>query len=436
MSMRISTSQIYDSAVRSMQRANSAVSRTQNQISADRRILTPSDDPVASAQVLNVSLSKSVNEQYQTNQQNADAQLRLVESHLTSVVGVLQSVRASIVQGGNVASMSNSDRESIAKQIESNLSELLGIANTDNGLGEYLFSGYQGGTLPFAVDGSAVITPPSTLAPIKYFGDDGERSLQVSASRQMAITVSGAAVFMDGRTGNGTFTTKTAGNGAGNNQGSGLIDAGSVLDPQKWSAAVNNAAAGQPVEIRFSTNAVTGKLEYAIYDPVGGLETTPHPYSDGQTIALKTAGGVDFGAQVVVSGTPVAGDSFKIESSTKQSVFQTMQNIIGVLRSPVGATTYSATQFSNDLAGQLSTLDQQLAKVTEVQTQVGANMKERDSLASSSSDLAVQYSTTLSDLQDLDYYETYSLFIKQQQTLEAAHKSFSAISGLSLFKYI
>ena len=78
MSMRISTSQIYDSAVRSMQRANSAVNRSMNQIGADRRILTPSDDPVASAQVLNVSQSKSVNEQYQTNQKNADSQLRLV----------------------------------------------------------------------------------------------------------------------------------------------------------------------------------------------------------------------------------------------------------------------------------------------------------------------------------------------------------------------
>jgi flagellar hook-associated protein 3 FlgL len=436
MSMRISTSQIYDSAVRSMQRANSAVKHSQNQIAADRRILTPSDDPVASAQVLNVSQSKSVNEQYQTNQKNADSQLRLVESQLTSAIGVLQSVRTSLVQGGSVASMTNSDREAIAKQIESNLSELLGIANTDNGLGEYLFSGYQGGTLPFAVDGSGTITPPSTLSPIKYYGDDGDRALQVSASRQMAVTVSGASVFMDGRTGNGTFTTTTGGNGAGNNQGSGIIDSGSVLDPQKWTAAVNNAAAGLPLEIRFSNNAVTGALEYAIYDPVGGLEATAHPYTAGQAISLKTAGGVDFGSQVVISGTPAAGDTFDIAASTKQSVFQTMQNIIGVLRSPVGATTYTATQFSNDLAGQMSTLDQQLAKVTEVQTQVGANMKELDALTSTSSDLAVQYSATLSDLQDLDYYDTYSLYIRQQQTLEAAQKSFSSISGLSLFKYI
>ena len=227
MSMRISTSQIYSSAVRSMQRANSAVSKTQNQISADRRILTPSDDPVASAQVLNVSQSKSVNEQYQTNQKNADSQLRLVESHLTSAIDALQNVRTSIVQGGNVGAMTNSDREAIAKQIESNLGELLGIANTDNGLGEYLFSGYQGGTLPFAVDGTAAAVAPATTAPVKYYGDSGDRSLQVSASRQMAVTVSGASVFMDGLTGNGTFATKTGGNGAGNNLGSGLIDGGS-----------------------------------------------------------------------------------------------------------------------------------------------------------------------------------------------------------------
>ena len=436
--MRISSSQIYDSGIRGMQHAQNAVYKTQSQISADRRILTPSDDPVASAQALVVAQSKAVNEQYQTNQGSAQSLLRLVDSNLSSVTSVLQSIRDSIVQAGNTGTMTNSDRATIATQIESDLSELLGLANTDNGVGEYLYSGYQGATKPFAVDATQSAISPATTSPVKYYGDEGSRSLQVSASRQIAVTASGSDVFMAGKNGNGTFVTRTGGNGSGNNQGSALIDSGSVLDPQTWSAAVNNTGptgAGQPLEIRFSTNATTGKMEYSIYDPVG-LSTTPETYIPGQAISLVTKNGVDFGSQVTVSGTPTAGDTFKISPSTSQSVFQTAQNLIGILRSPVGSTIYTATQLANDLAGQLTTIDQQLQNVSRVQSNIGASMKEVDSLASTSSDLAIQYTATISDLQDLDYVAAYSAYTQQQITLEAAQKSFTAISGLSLFKYI
>lgn len=458
--MRISTSQIYDSAIRSMQSANSAVLKSLDQISANRRILTPSDDPVASAQVLNVSQSMSVNEQYQTNQKNADSQLRLVDSNLTTVLDVLQNVRASIVQGGSTASLNNTNREALAKQLESDLSEVLGIANTDNGLGEFLFSGYQGGTRPFASDGSAAIAP-STTPPIKYFGDDGDRALQVSASRQMAVTVSGSAVFMDGKNGNGTFATATGGNTSGGiNKGTGIVDGGTVLDPQKWQAALgkllNTPTPTPSLQIRFSVDAA-GKSTYQLFDaspatPVAVSD--PATFTPGQSISLKMTSVTvpipavppvpstqltstdDFGVQVVVEGQPADGDTFTIKPGTQQSVFQTLQNMIGVLRSPVGATTYTATQYSNDLAGQLATLDQQMANIGEVQAQVGANMKELDSLASNSSDLGIQYTATISKLQDLDYYAAYSTYLKQQMTLEAAQKSFSSISSLSLFKYI
>ena len=42
--------------------------------------------------------------------------------------------------------------------------ELLGIANAQNGSGDYLFSGYQGATKPFAIDASQ--------SAVAYYGDD------------------------------------------------------------------------------------------------------------------------------------------------------------------------------------------------------------------------------------------------------------------------
>lgn len=531
--MRISTNQIYATGIQGMMRNQARLDKLQNQISSDTKILTAADDPVGAAQVLAVSQSLAVEQQYQTNQSSAKSQLSLVDVQLNSLTKALQAVRDNIVKGGN-ATYTPADRESVAKDLESSLAEILGIANTDNGIGDYLFSGYQGGTRPFAADGLAA-KAPATESSIAYSGDSGERMVQVSPSRQMAINVSGAEVFMNGKNGNGTFVAATGGNdvgvvasssntgsvtqtgwslnraqwdaalsntvppvaalplsvhfidathyevtdSAGNttgstpytagaainlsvngvnygaqitltgtpvagdsfaiqpgiNQGTGVIDMGSVTDTQKWSAAVNSTLAGQPVEIRFSTNATTGKLEYSIYDPVGGA-TAAQAFTTGQAISLKTAGGVDFGSQVVVTGTPKVGDTFTVTPSTSQSVFQTVQNVIGILRSPVGTSTYSTTQLTNDLAGQLSNLDLAMSQISDVLATVGANERELDALAGTSSDLVIQYQATISDIAGLDYNETYSDYTRQMVNLEAAQKSFVKIAGLSLFDYI
>ena len=194
--MRISTNQIYDTGIQGMMRNQSRLDKLQNQNSSDSKILTPPDDPVGAAQVLAVSQSKAVEEQYQTNQSSAKSQLSLLDLQLTSLTTALQNVRDNIVKAGN-ATYTPADRESVAKDLESNLAEILGIANTDNGTGDYLFSGYQGGTRPFAADGLPAQSP-ATESSIAYSGDGGNRALQVSASRQMAVSVAGSEVFMNG----------------------------------------------------------------------------------------------------------------------------------------------------------------------------------------------------------------------------------------------
>ena len=427
--MRISTNQIYDNGVASLQRGQYSLNKLQNQLSSAKRVLTPEDDPVAAAQALIVTQSKDVNTQHADNQKTASGQLGLVDSQLNSLVELLQNVRVRVVQAGNTGTLGSANRESIATELESRLSEMVGIANSQNGAGDYLFSGYKGATSPFAID-------PST-SDYAYYGDDGERLLQVSSSRQMAINVAGSDIFMDSRAGNGTFVTATGNNMSGGiNKGSATIDAGSVLDQQKWALAVNNPLAGQPLEIRFSVLA--GVTTYGIYDPVSNATSVPVPntYTPGMVISLKSSAGVDFGSQVVVSGQPQDGDRFTVKPSSSQSMFQTMQSLVGILRSPVGSASYTATEYSNALGAQLTNIDQAIVNVGRVQATVGSRMNELDALANTSSDLDIQYQTTLEDLVGLDYYQAMSDFTMQKTALEAAQKSFVQISGLSLFDYL
>jgi flagellar hook-associated protein 3 FlgL len=445
--MRISTSQIYDTGALSIQRNQSALFKLQTQISSGRRVLTPADDPVAAAQSLLVTQSQEVNAQHFDNQSNASGQLGLVDSQLSSLTDVLQSVREKVVQAGSTGSMTNADRQSIATELESRLTEILGMANARNTSGDYLFSGYQGATLPFAINGAAAVVPPASSAPVAYYGDDGERLLQVSASRQMAVNVAGSDLFMKVGDGNGTFVVATGGNvGGGINQGTAIADAGSVVDPQKWQAAVNGfawqAPANPALQVRFSVAA--GTTTYQIYDVSNPAAPTAisaaAPYTAGQTLPLAStnppaATVTDFGTQFVITGQPANGDTFKVTPSSSQSLFQTMQSLIGLLRTPLGSSATTA-QYSNGLGAQLTNLDQAMANISRVQSSVGARMNELDSLSNAASDLDIQYTDTLSKLTGLDYAKAISDFTMQQTYLEAAQKSFAQISGLSLFDYL
>jgi flagellar hook-associated protein 3 FlgL len=220
--MRISTSTFFDSNVAGMGQQQSLILKTQQQISTGRRILTAADDPAAAAQALVVTQSDATNTQYTTNRNAAQNVLSFSESTLQSVTNLLQAVKSEAVSAGD-GSLSNSDRRSIAKQLSGQLQDLVGLANSTDGAGNYLFSGFQSRTQPFV----------NTVAGMSYFGDDGQRNVQVSASRQVASSDSGADVFMRIKNGNGTFVTQPGTNTVtpGPNLGTGVISVGSVANP-------------------------------------------------------------------------------------------------------------------------------------------------------------------------------------------------------------
>ena len=180
----------------------------------------------------------------------------------------------------------------------------------------------------------------------------------------------------------------------------------------------------------------TSSTQYRIYDrdtPPVAL-TAAQTYVSGQAIVMDTTIGLpaNFGVQVVVNGAPAAGDSFTVAPSANQSMFKTVQNLIGALQTPISAT-FTATEFANRIKAEVSNLDSAIGNLARVRADVGSRMNELASLTSGSKDLDVQYSATLSALQDLDYTEAISQYTQQQMQLEAAQKSFARIQGLSLF---
>ena len=401
--MRISTSTIYERGVSAIQRQQADLLQTQQQIATGRRILSPADDPVAAARALEVSQSQAINEQYGTNTNNAKSSLGLEESILTSVTSLVQDVRVIAVQVGNPA-LDNSNRASLATELRGRYAELLGLANSTDSNGQYLFSGYKGSTQPFTQ------TAPGTVA---YNGDQGQRLIQISPSRQIAISDPGSDIFQRIKTGNGTFTASPA----GSNSGTSVIGAGSVV----------TGYTGNNYQIQFSVAA--GVTSYAVVNTTTSTTlSTGNAYTSGNAIAFA-------GIQVNLQGVPSAGDTFDVAPSTNQDIFKTLDNLITQLETPISSPSGSA-KLNNSANAALLNLDHTLDTVLKVRASVGAQLKEIDSAKNTGDDLGLQYQQTLSTLQDVDYNKAVSDLKQSAMFLEAAQQSFLKVSKLSLFNFL
>lgn len=405
--MRISTSTMYETGVAQLNTLQSNIARTQQQLAANRRMLSAADDPIAAARALEVTQTKAVNTQFATNRDNARASLAQVDQRLGSVTALIQDAQTLVVAAGNGV-LSASDRQSLAIEIESQLEDMLGLANSTDGAGSYLFGGYKSATEPFS----------RTAAGAQYAGDQGQRELQVSTSRKVAISDPGSAIFESNMTGNGTFSTSAS----GANTGSGVVSNGSVTNASQLT--------GHKYEVTFAgsgssaTFSVLDKTTNAA--PVGMVG--PQPFVPGQNIEFD-------GMSFKVRGAPAAGDQIAVDPSTRQSVFQTMTDLIATLRAPVGGAANGAA-YSNGLVKASENFASALDNVLSVRSSAGSRMKELDTLDTAGDDLNIQYETTLSKLQDLDLVAAITQFTQQQTALEAAQKSFKSLSGLSLFNYI
>jgi len=406
--MRISTSMIYSSGTTNLNKLQSDLYNLQNQLSTNRRVLTPSDDPVAAAQALVVDQQRSINQRFIDNQSNANQQLADLDTRLGSVGDLLQSVMASAVQAGNGA-YTDGDRKTIASDIRQRFDELVGLANSADSMGNYVFSGYRGTTQPFTLGG---VVGSRTVS---YNGDDGNRQLQVGASRFMDVSASGSDVFVRIPQGNGAFTFTAA---AGNT-GTGIASSPSTV----------TGFDGSSYQITFTA---ANTYDVTKTDPAGAVTTTTgNSYTSGSPLTLSGAG-----ISVSISGTPAVGDQFNVSPSSNQDIFTTLDKMIGALETNISGNATATAAFQNTMNSVTQSLSQALDHVLTRQTAVGSRQNELDALTSQAKDLDLQYQSNLSDLQDLDYTSAITSLTNKKMVLEAAQASFSKISQLSLFSYL
>lgn len=401
--MRVSTGMIFDASTAAMLGQQAAMLNTQQQLSSNKRMLSPSDDPIAASQALAVRTAESRAQQYASNQADASDKLALAESKMASIGDTLISARTLLVSAGNPA-LSNADRGFIATELRSAYAELLSQANSQDGLGKYLFAGYQDGNAPFTQDASGVT----------YNGDQGRRTLAVSGSREIALPDNGHSIFELGRSGNGVF--KSAASAA--NTGQGMMSVGKVYDP--------TLLTGHAYRIDFSSGP---SPTYSVVDVTAGSTLSAgNAWTSGAAIRFA-------GLEVSVENAPANGDSFAITPSTAQSLFKTLSDAIDAISLPL-ASPADAAKLGTRLGTSLSELDSGTDRVLMARAEMGAQMSELDGISTANQGEQVLLATQHSRLEDVDYAQAMSDLARQELALQVAQQTYVKVTGLSLFNFI
>lgn len=283
--MRVSTTQIYNIANLGIGQAQAAITKTQEQIATGKRVLTPADDPVAAATILQLNLELARTEQYKKNIDVAENSLNLEETNLQSIVGLVHRMREMAVSAGNTAVMTASNYDALAAEVDTRINELLNLQNTRNASGQYIFAGYQSNAKPFVGDGGGNF---------HYLGDEGQLRLQASASVSVAVSDSGKKAFVDIPSGHNTFNTSAS--AANKSNPPAIITVGQVFDQAEFDKLY-------PDDLIVSFTKTASAINYTVTQKSNGKQwLVDQPYVAGANIEVA-------GTRFQILGNPYPGEA-------------------------------------------------------------------------------------------------------------------------------
>lgn len=196
MSLRLSGLSSFYLFQRSLAARNTDVLRSSEQLSTQKRINRPSDDPEGAKTVLTFRHAMDKINQYKTNIVNGQRILKQTETTLSAVKDVITRAKELAIQGNN-STIGQTGRTALAEELKQRTQELLGLANTEVN-GEYIFAGFKTDTKPFALDVN--FPNPSTST---YSGDTNQKSIQINEGETVQIQSRGDLIFK----GDGTAST-------------------------------------------------------------------------------------------------------------------------------------------------------------------------------------------------------------------------------------
>jgi flagellar hook-associated protein 3 FlgL len=158
------------------------------QMSTGRSVNNLSDNPAAAAGLVGNNALSSENDQFLTNVSDVQGKLQTADSALSNATQLLTTAITVGAQGAN-GTLSASDRQALAQQVQGLQQQMLGLANTAYE-GVYIFGGTNVSAPPFAQDASSA-------SGVQYNGNSDVTSVQIAEGTSVQTNVAGSQLFLN-----------------------------------------------------------------------------------------------------------------------------------------------------------------------------------------------------------------------------------------------
>ena len=140
--MRVTNSMISKNSMNNMNNNKISVDKLNNQMSSQKKISRPSEDPVIAIRALRLRSNLSeLNQYYERNIPDAQSWMEVTEGALTNMEKILEDVYGKCVQGAH-DTLTEEDRASILKDLQSLRQQVYAEGNAEC-IGRTVFTGYK-----------------------------------------------------------------------------------------------------------------------------------------------------------------------------------------------------------------------------------------------------------------------------------------------------
>lgn len=179
--MRITDRMIVNHTLSYLQQGRKRLGDAQTRVVTGRRLLRSSDDPAQVERAMTLASELRLVQKQTDNLKVSRDWLSGTDSALDQLNDLIINARGVALRGMN-DTFSESERTAMASQIGEMLQNGISIANTQQG-GNYLFSGQQVKTMPFAIQADTVV----------YRGDNATIHHMIELGQTMPINITGVS---------------------------------------------------------------------------------------------------------------------------------------------------------------------------------------------------------------------------------------------------
>ncbi len=193
--MRVSDNYRFEFFKASVQALKGKLDRNQEKISSQKEILAPSDDPVGTAQYIQLQTQQDKNTQYVKNLERLTTLSGMYETSINSVSDVLTAAKQLAVTMSS-DTVTKENRAAAVSEVEGMIEQLASLGNTKVG-GTYIFGGKKTDTAPYAVN-TTVDPSDGNYYSVSFSGTSDVPSVNISSGQTEKLGMSGDTVFGSG----------------------------------------------------------------------------------------------------------------------------------------------------------------------------------------------------------------------------------------------